>query len=379
MQCWSSGRLVLAFMLCAASSLAVFQAPVIAVFPVGLVATELGHWFFLAPLLVALLPASRSFAGRAGTAIALAACGLLISSVVRAQWVVAKLPAEMARVFSTTEDPARTPFSWKQLWFAPRDETMTADILEYSHLTGIPLKLRLYRCATRAPAPCILMVHGGGWNSGSPDEFPALQRHMARNGYVVAAPEYRLSPASPWPAQREDVLAALRWLKEHAGEYGIDPQRFVLMGHSAGGQIAEAVAYGAHDPAIRGCIAFYSPADLHYAYEFARADDILNSLKLVKEYMGGTPTEVRSNYDSASGILLADASSPPTLLLHGRRDELVWFRQSERLNQRLQELGVRHYFVRLPWATHAFDHTLNGPGGQIAVYAVDTFLNSVTR
>jgi len=379
MQSWTWGRLALALILAAVSSLAVFQAPVIAVFPVALAATELGHWFFLAPVLVAVFPASRTFAGRAGTAVAVAACGLLLSSVVRAQWVVATLPAEMARVFPTTEDPARAPFSWKQLWFAPRGEPMAADVLEYSHPNGIPLKLRLYRCATRAPAPCVLMVHGGGWNSGSPEEFPALQRHMARSGYAVVALEYRFAPASPWPAQREDVLAALRWLKEHAEEYGIEPQRFVLMGHSAGGQIAEAVAYGAHDAAIRGCIAFYSPADLHYAYEFARADDILNSLKLVKEYMGGTPAEARSNYDSASGILLADASSPPTLLLHGGRDELVWFRQSERLDQRLQNLGVPHYFVCLPWATHAFDYSLNGPGGQIAVYAVDTFLDSVTR
>ena len=223
------------------------------------------------------------------------------------------------------------------------------------------------------------MIHGGGWNGGSPDEFPALQWHLARSGYAVAAIEYRLAPASPWPAQRDDVLAAISYLKVHAAEFGIDPQRFVLIGHSAGGQIAEAIAYGAHDPAIRGCIAFYAPADLHYAYEFARADDILNSLKLLKEYMGGTPAEARSNYDSASAILLADAQSPPTLLLHGRRDELVWFRQSERLAQRLQALGVAHYFVQLPWATHAFDYSLNGPAGQISVYAVDTFLSAVTR
>jgi len=126
-------------------------------------------------------------------------------------------------------------------------------------------------------------------------------------------------------------------------------------------------------------MAFYSPADMHYAYEFARADDILNSLQLLRQYLGGTPAEVHPNYDSASGILLADRGSPPTLLIHGTRDELVWFRQSQRLAARLQILGVPHCFVQLPWATHAFDYNFNGPGGQISTYAVERFLEAVTR
>ena len=112
---------------------------------------------------------------------------------------------------------------------------------------------------------------------------------------------------------------------------------------------------------------------MHYAYEFARTDDILNSLKLVKQYLGGTPTEARANYDSASSILLAQRDSPPTLLIHGQRDELVWFRQSERLSARLDALGTPHCFLQLPWATHAFDYNFNGPGGQISTYAVEKF------
>ncbi len=117
---------------------------------------------------------------------------------------------------------------------------------------------------------------------------------------------------------------------------------------------------------------------MHYAYEYGRSDDILNSLQLLKQYLGGVPTEARANYDSASGILLAQGSSPPTLLIHGQRDELVWFRQSERLAARLDSLGTPHLLVRLPWATHAFDFNFNGPSGQISTYAVETFLRAVT-
>jgi acetyl esterase/lipase len=169
------------------------------------------------------------------------------------------------------------------------------------------------------------------------------------------------------------------YLIEHAAELHLDPERFVLLGRSAGGQIAEAVAYGAPRPAIRGCIAFYCPADMNYAYEFGRADDILNSLQLLRHYLGGTPAEARENYDSASGILLANHESPPTLLLHGRIDPLVWYRQSERLAARLTTVGAPHYFVQLPWATHAFDYNFRGPGGQISTYAVEVFLAAVTR
>jgi acetyl esterase/lipase len=228
-------------------------------------------------------------------------------------------------------------------------------------------------------APCVIVIHGGGWEDGAPGQFPALNAYLAARGYAVADIEYRLAPRWTWPAQREDVLDAMDYLTHHAAKLGIDPQRFVLLGRSAGGQIAEAVAYGAHRPAIRGCIAFYAPADMNYAYEFGRADDILNSLQLLRHYLGGTPAEARGNYDSASGILLANHESPPTLLLHGQRDELVWFRQSQRLSARLDELGVPHLFVQLPWATHAFDYNFSGPGGQISTYAVDAFLGIVTR
>jgi len=215
--------------------------------------------------------------------------------------------------------------------------------------------------------------------NGSATEGATLNHYLAGRGYAVAAIEYRFAPRWTWPAQRDDVLDAIDYLQKHAAEFGIDPQRFVLLGRSAGGQIAEAVAYGAHLPAIRGCIAFYSPADMHYAYEYARADDVLNSLQLVRQYLGGAPTQARANYDSASSILLAQRDSPPTLLIHGQRDELVWFRQSERLSARLDALGTPHCFVRLPWATHAFDYNFNGPGGQISTFAVETFLGAVTR
>jgi len=231
----------------------------------------------------------------------------------------------------------------------------------------------------KAKAPCIVILHTGGWNRGTSDEFTPFSQLLARNGYAVAAIEYRLAPDSIWPAQRDDTLEAIRYLKSHAAELSIDPTRLILLGRSAGGQIAEAVAYTANDPAIRGCIAFYAPADMSYAYQFGREDDMLKSPLLLRQFLGGSPAQASANYDSASSIRYAGRQSPPTLLLHGAPDPLVWVRQSERLDRRLAEAGVAHYFVRVPWGTHAFDFNLNGPGGQISTYAVGYFLAAVLK
>jgi acetyl esterase/lipase len=379
MNIWLTLRLLGAVFFFAVASLTVFRAPTFALFKVALVATEFGHWLFLAPLLLALLPAPRTGWSLGATALALIAAILFLSSAVRASVVAARFPADLERAFPRGDNSGDcdAPFSWKTLWFPVAPQKVAVATYTYATRGDEALHLLYYRPVSHHPAPCIVVIHGGGWEGGSPDEFPGLSHLLAQRGYAVAAIEYRFAPRWTWPAQREDVHDALSYLRTHADELGLDPQRFVLLGRSAGGQIAEAVAYGAHDPTIRGCIAFYAPADIHFAYEFARADDILNSLRLVRQYMGGTPQEVPQNYDSASGILLAEKSSPPTLLIHGSRDELAWVRQSARLDARLTTLGAPHYFLELPWATHAFDYNLHGPGGQLSTYAVEAFLQAI--
>ena len=224
----------------------------------------------------------------------------------------------------------------------------------------------------------MVVLHAGGWDSGRRDQFVALNHYLARSGYGVAAIDYRLAPRWKWPAQRDDVMAAIRLLQRRAEELGIMRNNFILLGRSAGGQIAEAVAMGANEPSIRGCIGLYAPADLHFAFKYADAKDILNSAKLLRQYLGGTPDEVRQAYDSATANLQVKPGSVPVLLLHGRGDELVWFKQSERFAARLKEASVPHCFLDLPWATHAFDHNFNGPGGQVGSWAIERFLAHVT-
>jgi acetyl esterase/lipase len=206
-----------------------------------------------------------------------------------------------------------------------------------------------------------------------------LNHWLAREGYAVAAIDYRLAPKAVWPAQRDDVRAAMAWLKTRASELGIDPTRLVLLGRSAGGQIAGAVAYTENDPSIRALVALYSPHDMHFAWKYARDDDVLKSPQLLKAFLGGTPETARLAYDSASAYLNVSPKVPPTLMIHGVLDTLVWYKQSERLDAKLTEAKVPHVFVSFPWATHAFDYNLSGPGGQLTTYTLRRFLAGVTK
>jgi acetyl esterase/lipase len=225
----------------------------------------------------------------------------------------------------------------------------------------------------------VIVIHGGGWDNGDRGQIPQFNDWLARGGYAVADISYRLAPGAVWPAQRDDVAAAVAFVREHAAPWGVDASRLVILGRSAGGQIAEACAYGLHDPAVRGVIALYSPADMHFAWAWGREDDPLDSPRLLRQFLGGTPDTARAAYDSASGILLAGAGSPPTLLVHGTIDTLVWNRQSERLSARLTEVKVPNLLVALPWATHALEYNLSSPSGQLTTYAVGWFLAAVCR
>ncbi len=242
------------------------------------------------------------------------------------------------------------------------------------------LEMDLYLPPTReVPAPCVVIVHGGGWDSGARDQLRGFNAWMAGRGYAVAAISYRLAPAHRWPAQREDVRAALAFLTSQGASLGVDANRVVLLGRSAGGQIALNAAYTLKDPSIRGVIGLYAPADLHLGYASGREDDQLSSRQLLRQYLGGTPAEQPVQYDDASATTHVAPGVPPTLLVHGGLDTLVWNRHTERLAGRLAAAAVPHVVVPLPWATHAVEVNLNGPGGQLTTYAVERFLAWATR
>ena len=353
---------------------------------------EFGHWLVLLPVGLALVNATRP--ASEGRTLTLALCGIAVIGLLRPVYNAVRqsehLPEQLTAAFGGAA-PAGPALEFSRLYHlggGPR-VTMTTEV--FARPDGQELKLDFYapvRASVekfpdpgpRRGAPCLVVIHGGGWDGGDRTQLADWNPRWAARGYAVAAVSYRLAPKWTWPTQGEDVQAAITWLKAHAVQLGIDPTRLVLLGRSAGGQLAAAVGYGARDPAIRGVIAIYGPHDMPFVWSVSRPDDALNSTKLMLQYFGGPLTDAnRALYVSASGQSLARADSPPTLLIHGVLDTLSWDHHSERLDARLAELHVPHYYLRLPWATHGFDFNPDGPGGQLADYAIDRFLAVVTR
>ena len=374
---WS--LLILALLAAVLGALNIVKSPDWSYWKLAVLAGEYGHWVALLPLLIGMVAWSTRGTqvawALATVAVSAVAAGLLLKPTAQAWRVAQTLPARLERSFGRAA-PDRRPFSLGAL-FLSAPAPVVVETMAYAN--GLELDFyRAVRADARA-APCVVVVHGGGWDGGERGEIAQFNHWLARRGYAVAAISYRLAPQSRWPAQREDILAAIAFLKARAPALGIDAARLVLFGRSAGGNMAEATAYTVPDPAIRGVIAFYAPADLNFAYAFGREDDVLKSPQLLRQFLGGPPEAVREAYDSASGYLRVGRNTPPTLLMHGALDTLVWNRQSERLEQKLAAAGVPHAFVPLPWATHAFEYNLSGPGGQLATYSVEWFLAAVTR
>ncbi len=352
----------------------------------AIVVGEYGHWLVLLPLGLAGLAVFGS--GGMVRVLTLGLCAVAAGGCLRpvfTAWRIAEqLPADLRGAFGGDDESFGLDLGRLYRGRPVPSAAMRTEV--FARTEGQELKLDFYRPALSKdvrgkPRPCVIVVHGGGWDGGDRTQLAAWNARLVAQGYAVAAVSYRLAPRWIWPAQRDDVLTAIAWLKANARQLEIDPTQLVLLGRSAGGQLAAAVGYGANDPAIRGVIALYAPHDMPFAWSVSREDDALNSIKLFKQYFGGPPDtpERRVLYEAASGQSLVRAGSPPTLLLHGERDTLAWYRHSERLAARLQELRVPHYFVRLPWATHGFDFNPDGPGGQLADYAIRRFLATVTH
>ncbi len=339
------------------------------VWMIALAVGEFGHWMVLFPLGLAVLAACGT--GGGWRWVLLGFCLVAVVGLLRPAFSAWRM--------------GHGQFSWLRLyWHEPlRKVPVRTEV--YSRPGGVELKLDLYLPPfakdTSRRNPGILVIHGGGWDSGDNTQLTEWNHRWAGRGWVVAAINYRLAPAHPWPAQRDDVTAALAWLKANALSLGLDEHRLVVLGRSAGGQIAGAVAYGARDPDIRGLISMYAPHDMKFAWSVSRTDDALNSINLMRQYLGGPPDtpERAALYESASGQLLARPDSPPTLLIHGYPDTLVWYRHSRRLAAHLREIGAPVTHLEFPWATHAFDYNPDGPGGQLADAAITEFLQRVAK
>jgi len=381
-------RLLFALAVFLVSLLAVFPAPTYRTWELSVGVTEWGHILALIALLVFLPGWTRTASGRIAAFLGVLAILLALSPLLRARQIAQALPAQVTSAFggrnpSQGPDAAArpSPLVYRDLFTGVKTPQIRIDTVTYAIRNGKALGIDLYRPATSLPRPLplVVVIHGGSWRGGSQRDLPELSRYLAARGYAVAAVAYRFAPANPHPAASKDVHAAIQFLKSNASRLRIDAARIALIGRSAGGQLALLEAYTERDPAIRGAVAFYAPSDQVFGYENPTNPRVINSTMILENFLAGNPRTKPEAYRTASPINFVSHSTVPTLLIHGDQDELVWVRQSERLDAKLAAANRPHFFLRLPWATHGCDYNFNGACGQISTYAIEIFLGEVMR
>jgi acetyl esterase/lipase len=389
-------RLVLAAVLVTAAALVFLPAPTHLLWMVALGVTEWGHWLTVLALALLILggfgfshSGRPSAIGLGGALLCLLAAFLTMTPALRAVSIARDLPSQLDGAFGPPASipdspaPAAAPLVLTDLFKGVTLPAIPSTTVIYGKAGGRDSSLDLYKPPASPGSPMlrpgVLVIHGGSWQSGDNRELVPLNRYLAGQGYLVASINYRLAPEHKFPAALEDVRQAISYVKNHAADLGLDAQRLVLIGRSAGGQLAMMAAYSAGEPAIRGVVALYAPPDLRFSYTFPANPAVLDSRGMLKAYLGSDPDNMPQPYLAASPFYFVGSTTPPTLLIHGGRDELVAHEQSERLATRLASYGRRQFLLTMPWATHACDINFSGPCGQLSTYAIERFLAAVTK
>ena len=284
------------------------------------------------------------------------------------------LGADYALKIPQTMWPRLARFHWSLLNtlgrrnYDPR-ATITHDII-YARPGVRSLKLDVYESQIR-PArddlyPAIITIHPGSWRNRDKGEWYAPHhRYLASQGYVVFDIQYRLAQEATWPAQIEDVLCAIQWVRDHAAQYQVNPACIALMGRSAGAHLALRTAYDARAN-VQAVVALYPPTDLRLW--FAANDS------MVAEFMGKSLTDAPEYYAEASPVELIRDDLPPTLLITGLMDANVSPVHSATLANRLMATNTPVVTLQIPWSRHGFDSVMPGLGAQVAQYNIDRFL-----
>jgi acetyl esterase/lipase/type 1 glutamine amidotransferase len=244
--------------------------------------------------------------------------------------------------------------------------------VEYGRAGEHLLKLDIYRAKAPPPEllPAIVMIHGGGWRSWPDGKWTKstdaeIARAFAAKGYWVASVDYRLSDVAPFPAAFLDCKRAVRWVRSHAADLKVDPERIGVWGFSAGGHLALLV--GCADPGagiepgedgppassrVRAVASWAGLTDLADPSGPRKLEG--EREELARKFLGGTFQEKPETYRKASPILYAGKDNPPTLLVHGDQDERVPYSHSQAMLERQRQAGVDVTLLTVKGGGHLF-------------------------
>ena len=208
--------------------------------------------------------------------------------------------------------------------------------------------------------PAVLFVHGGGWMEGDRSQLRGYAILLGRLGFVCMCNSYRLSNEAIWPAQIQDVNCAIRYLRAHAEELGIDPSRIGISGNSAGAHLSLMAAAKQYDKTFEGeggnqnvssevkaVCAIYPPTTIR---QLKMANPLENAFLLL---MG--EDAIKEEYDKASPMNYVSKDFPPCLLIHGSKDRVVRLKDSTSFYEKLKEYNRPASLHIFSEEEHAFD------------------------
>lgn len=235
------------------------------------------------------------------------------------------------------------------------------------------LKMTLFVPRTKEKKPAVLYFPGGGFTSADHEKFLEMRYALARAGYVVAACEYRAVP-NKFPALLEDAKAAVRWMRAHASEFGVDADRIGLLGDSAGGYVVQMAGatngeknwdvgdFKEVSSDVQAVVSIYGISDLTTIGEGIGNENVHASAAVTealllngpafKDFAGASVNADPQKAKAASPIGHVDGTEPPFLLMHGSGDKVVSPLQSKKMFEALQNKKVEAEYVLVRGAEH---------------------------
>lgn len=235
------------------------------------------------------------------------------------------------------------------------------------------LKMTLFVPRTKEKKPAVLYFPGGGFTSADHEKFLEMRYALARAGYVVAACEYRAVP-NKFPALLEDAKAAVRWMRAHASEFGVNADRIGLLGDSAGGYVVQMAGatngeknwdvgdFKEVSSDVQAVVSIYGISDLTTIGEGIGNENVHASAAVTealllngpafKDFAGASVNADPQKAKAASPIGHVDGTEPPFLLMHGSGDKVVSPLQSKKMFEALQNEKVEAEYVLVRGAEH---------------------------
>ena len=238
------------------------------------------------------------------------------------------------------------------------------------------LQLNVYQPLQKGKYPTLIVIYGGGWRHGTPDNNEEFSKYIANQGYTVIAIDYRHAPQHQFPIQLEDVNLACQYIHDRADELEVDLDAVAIMGRSAGSQLAMLTGYQNDDRIIKfkAVIGYYGPIDLTHAYNYLPDPDPIDTRAVLLDYLGDNPANLPEAYKKASPINHVKGDLPPSLLIYASRDHIVQPEAGRKMTRKLREYNNKVVYLEIPWADHAFDTVFFGLSNQISLYYTERFL-----